>query len=93
VSPSSVFVLSPCCTTAGHMSNFTEPDFIRTLLNDLDRIRSLLKTSFPVSLIIDGMELICGGGYNLEKAAAAAKSAWMSDPIHPSGHTYAKMAT
>jgi hypothetical protein len=74
------------------MSNFTEPDFIRTLQKDLDRIRSLLKTSFPVSLIIDGMELICGGGYNLEKAAAAAKSAWMSDPIHPSGHTYAKMA-
>ncbi len=35
--------------------------------------------------------LICGGGYNLEKAAAA-KNAWVSDPVHPSSHTYAKMA-
>jgi hypothetical protein len=32
VSPIFRFVLSPCCTTAGHMSNFTDPDFIKTLL-------------------------------------------------------------
>jgi hypothetical protein len=58
----------------------------------LGRIRSLLKSSIPSSSVNDGMELICGGGYNLEKAASAAKSAWISDPVHPSGHTYAKMA-
>ncbi len=38
------------------------------------------------------MELICGGGYNLEKAAAEAETAWISDPVHPSGPRYAKMA-
>jgi hypothetical protein len=59
------------------MANFTDPDFIKTLLKDLGRIRTLLKTSFPGSLIIDGMELICSGGYNLEKAATAAKK------VHP----------
>ncbi len=71
------FVLSPCCTSAGHMSNFSDPDYIKTLLKDLGRIRILLKTSIPGSLIIDGMELICGSGYNLEKAASAAKNAWV----------------
>ena len=30
VSPIFHFFLSPCCTTAGRMSNFTDPDFIKS---------------------------------------------------------------
>ncbi len=69
------------------MSNFSDPDFVKTLLKDLGRIRFLLKSSIPGSSVINGMELICGGGYNLESAASAAKSAWISDPVHPSAAT------
>ncbi len=35
--------------------------------------------------------MICGAGYNLEKVEAVASSAWITDPVHPSGHTFAKM--
>jgi hypothetical protein len=38
------------------------------------------------------IELICGKKYNLEKATAAATTCWAADVIHPTGHTYAKMA-
>jgi hypothetical protein len=41
---------------------------------------------------IIGMELIRGAGFNLEKAESAARVAWISDLVHPSGHTFAKMA-
>jgi hypothetical protein len=42
--------------------------------------------------VIEGMELICGKIYNLEKASAAATICWTVDVIHPTNHTYAKMA-
>ncbi len=42
--------------------------------------------------VIEGMELICGKKYNLEKVTAAATSCWTADVIHPTSHTYAKMA-
>jgi hypothetical protein len=92
VSPIFRFTLSLCCATAGHMTNFQDPDFIKTLLKDLGRVRSLLKSILPGNTIIDRMELVCGQGYNLEKAVAAARSAWVSDPVHPSNHSFAKMA-
>ncbi len=47
VSPIFRFTLSPCCATAGHMTNFQDPDFIKTLLKDLGRIRTLLKLNTP----------------------------------------------
>jgi hypothetical protein len=62
------------------------------MLKDLNRIRLLLKSNFQGSTVVDGLELICDPGMNLEKAETAARVAWISDPVHPSGHTFAKMA-
>ncbi len=52
----------------------------------------LLKRSLPNVKVIEGMELIWGKKYNLEKATAAATTCWAADVIHPTSHTYAKMA-
>jgi hypothetical protein len=41
---------------------------------------------------VEGMELICGKKYNLERATAAATTCWAGDAVHPTSHTYAKMA-
>jgi hypothetical protein len=41
---------------------------------------------------VEGMELICGKKYNLERATAAVTTCWAGDVIHPTSHTYAKMA-
>jgi hypothetical protein len=74
------------------MTNFPDTDYNKTMLKDLNRIRLLLRSNFPGSSVIDGMELMCCPGLNLEKAETAARVAWISDPVHPaSGHTYAKM--
>ncbi len=92
ISPIFRFATSPRCSTAGHMTNFLDPDYVKVMLKDLNRIRILLKTNFQGSTVVDGLELICGPGMNLEKAETAARVARISDPVHPSGHTYAKMA-
>jgi hypothetical protein len=92
ISPHFRFVRGPCCYTAGHMTNFGDPDFIREMVKDLSRVFQLLKRSLPNVKVVEGMELICGKKYNLEKATAAATTCWAGDVIHPTSHTYAKMA-
>jgi hypothetical protein len=54
------------------MTNFNDPDYVKLLLKDLNRIRLLLKANFHSQTVVDGMELICGAGFNLEKAESAA---------------------
>jgi hypothetical protein len=49
------FATSPCCSTAGHMTNFPDPDYNKTMLKDLNRIRLLLRSNFPGSTVVDGM--------------------------------------
>ncbi len=92
ISPHFRFVRGPCCYAAGHMTNFGDPGFIREMVKDLSRVFQLLKRSLPNVKVVEGMELICGKKYNLEKAMAAATSCWAADAIHPTSHTYAKMA-
>jgi hypothetical protein len=58
------------------------------MVKDLSRVFQLLKRSLPNVKVVEGMELICGKKYNLEKATAAATTCWAGDVIH----TYAKMA-
>jgi hypothetical protein len=92
ISPHFRFVRGPCCYVAGHMTNFGDPDFIKEMVKDLGRVFQLLKRSLPKATVVEGMELICGKKYNLERATAAATTCWAGDSVHPTSHTYAKMA-
>jgi hypothetical protein len=76
------------------MTNFPDPVYNKTMLKDLNRIRLLLRSNFPKSSVVDGMELMCCPGLNLEKAETAAigSPGYLTRFIHPSGHTFAKMA-
>ncbi len=51
----------------------------------------LRKLVSPAS-VLDGLELVCGSGYNLEKVRQVVQSGWGDDPVHPYKHTYAKTA-
>jgi hypothetical protein len=88
ISPWPRFVRCPCCSEAEHVTNFSDPDFLNTILADLTKLR---KVAHPVR-VIDGLELICSSGYSHERAASTISYGWHLDPVHPSKHTYAKMA-
>ncbi len=40
---------------------------------------------------VDTMELICGEQYSMERAEMAARTGWVTDPVHHSRHTVAKI--
>jgi hypothetical protein len=86
------FVRNPCCTESGHVSNFTDPDFLQTILKDLTKLRYHLRKTFHPTVVVDSMELICGSGYSLEKAEQVISGGWALDPVHPTKHIYVKTA-
>ncbi len=95
-----VFVISPwlrcarcpCCSELTHVTNFSDADFLSTLLADLTKLRyHIRKVLHPVK-IIDGLELIFGNNYTSEKVEHAISTCWSTDPVHPNKHVYAKTA-
>ncbi len=92
ISPWPRYVRCPCCSEVEHCTNFSEEDFIMTILADLNKLRYQLRKVMQPATVLDGLELICGGGYSGEKAAQTIQSGWNTDPVHPGRHIYAKMA-
>ncbi len=65
---------------------------MKSILAELSRLRYQLRKITQPAVVVDGLELICGGGYSGEKAAQTIQNGWSSDPVHPGRHIYAKMA-
>ena len=92
ISPWPRFVRSPCCSELEHTTNFAEPDFLKTIISDLNRLRYQVRKLVSPATVLDGLELICGHGYNKEKVSQVIQAGWGHDPVHPNKHIYAKMA-
>jgi len=92
ISPVPRYISMPCCDDGRHISNRTDEDFFKTILCDLHKVRRLLAAKIPNATVLDGLELICGTGYDLLKAENQARAGWSADPVHPNAHVYAKMA-
>ena len=92
ISPIPRYISMPCCDDTEHVTNFSQADFFSTLFRDLTRLRYLVKTKLPKAIIVDGLELVCGKGYTRERAEELSRQGWSSEPVHPTAHTYAKMA-
>ena len=92
LSPMVRFIIMPCCDHPAHMTNFGKPDYLSTILRDLGRLRSTIRNKLVGGQLIDSMELLCGDGYSMERAEAAARLGWQEDPVHPTKHSVAKMA-
>jgi hypothetical protein len=85
------FIIMPCCDHPGHMTNFLDENYLQTILRDLSALRACVRRMLVGGQLVDVMELICGDQYTLEKAEAAARTGWTTDPVHPSRHTVAKI--
>jgi hypothetical protein len=85
-------VASPCCTSLEHVTNFRDPDFLSTIIVDLTKLKFQLRKKLQPAVVIDGIELACGAGCGREKVEQTLRAGWALDPVHPTGHIYAKMA-
>jgi hypothetical protein len=65
---------------------------MKTILADLSKLKFQLQRLASPATVLDGMELICGGGYSLEEASHSIQTGWVDDPVHPVRHVYAKTA-
>jgi hypothetical protein len=92
ISPITRFVSVPCCKNSGHVTNFGEPDYLSNLISDLTKLKFQLRKKLQPATIINGIELLCGEGCGREKVEQTLRAGWAHDPVHPSGHVYAKMA-
>jgi hypothetical protein len=86
------YASQPCCTDPGQVSNFQDPDFLPDLLRDLNKQKFELRKSLAPAVVLDGIQLVCGDSSNMEKKVQTMRAGWASDPVHPNGHIYAKMA-
>ncbi len=82
----------PCCDDARHVTNFSDPDFLLSLLSDLTKFKYQLRKAVTPAIVVDSLELVCGSGYSHEKVAQTINAGWASDPVHPNKHIYAKAA-
>jgi hypothetical protein len=92
VTPWTRFVSQPCCMEMGHVTNFQDPEFLSDLLRDLNKQKFFLGKTLAPATVLDGIQLVCGDNSSLEKKEQTMRAGWASDPVHPNGHIYAKMA-
>jgi hypothetical protein len=81
MSPWTRFVSQPCCAEAGHVTNFQDP-----------KQKFYLRKCLAPATVLDGIQLVCGESSSLERKEQTMRAGWASDPVHPNGHIYAKMA-
>ena len=92
ITPWARYASQPCCIDPGHVSNFQDPDFLPDLLRDLNKQKFELRKSLAPATVLDGIQLVCGDNCSMEKKVQTMRAGWASDPVHPNGHIYAKMA-
>ena len=74
------------------MLNSGKPDFFLTLLRGLRRLGASIKSLLQGPVVVDTMELVCGHGYTEQQAETICRAGWTVDAVHPTAHTFAKMA-
>ncbi len=92
ITPWARYASQPCCIDTKHVTNFQDPDFLPDLLRDLNKQKFELRKSLAPATVLDGIQLVCGENCSMEKKVQTMRAGWVSDPVHPNGHIYAKMA-
>jgi hypothetical protein len=82
----------PCCRDVTHMLNSGKPDFFLTLQRGLWRLGASIKSMLQGPVLVDTMELVCGQNYTEQQAETICRAGWAVDAVHPTAHTFAKMA-
>ncbi len=88
------YVTFRCCDDPNHCTNYNDPSYLSTLLNDLPRIRDSLTKGIPSAVTLDTLEVLIGKGEkNFATKEEAINTCWSQDPVHANLHTYFKLAS
>jgi hypothetical protein len=83
-----------CCDDPGHCTNFDDPSYLSTLINDLARVKVSIVQGIPETTVVDTLVALIGqGNKSLESKEEVVKSCWSQDPVHANLHAYFKLAS
>jgi hypothetical protein len=83
-----------CCDDPGHCTNFDDPAYLTSLINDLARVQAAIKKAIPEATAVDTLETLAGqGAKNMDTKVEVVKSCWSQDPVHANLHAYFKLAS
>jgi hypothetical protein len=83
-----------CCDDPGHCTNFDDPAYLTTLINDLARVQAAIKKAIPEATAVDTLDTLAGQGTkNMESKVEVVKNCWSQDPVHANLHAYFKLAS
>jgi hypothetical protein len=54
------FVTFRCCDDPTHCTNFTDPDYLPTILADLKKVRDIVAKEIPAARVLDTLKIIMG---------------------------------
>jgi hypothetical protein len=60
------FVTFRCCDETTHCTNFSDPDYLATLLADLKKVRDIISREIPTARVMDTL-ILMGPGKKSEK--------------------------
>ncbi len=58
----------------------------------LNKQKFQLRKSLALETVLDGILLVCGENSTMERKEQTIRASWVSAPVHPNCHIYAKMA-
>jgi hypothetical protein len=88
------FVTFRCCDDPSHCTNFSDPDYLPTVLADLKKVRDIISREIPTARVLDTLELMMGPGKEDAKTKEeAVRTHWAMDPVHATLHSYYKLAS
>jgi hypothetical protein len=56
------FITFRCCDEPNHCTNFSDPDYLSTILADLKKVRDIVAKEIPAARVLDTLEIIMGPG-------------------------------
>ncbi len=56
------YAMFRCCDDPGHCTNFDDPSYLPTLINDLARVRASITKGIPEAAVLDTLEVLIGQG-------------------------------
>jgi hypothetical protein len=67
IRPWARYASHPCCTDAGHVPNFQDPDFLPDILRDLTKQKFQLRKSLAPATVLEGVQQVCGDNSSMDK--------------------------
>jgi hypothetical protein len=90
------YILSPCCADSEHVTNFSDPDYVRDISGELEKVEELLdalaQSCLSPSLVLSCRAVADDPESPLPDLTVSGNPFWQDgDPVHAAASVYAAL--